>query len=395
MAKKGITVLDFGTSKIIAMQAEEISGKKLTAITSVGMAPYDGFMNDGWNDPSKVKDAIAAAIGAMEEKLNTQIKHAYVGVPGEFVHFYVLSEKVKLQGADPKVTPQDVDKLLRAATEALGNPTGPIIHRSAAWFRVDDGKKTLEPMGMKGSELEGMISFAVAEKHFVDDIRERLDELEIKPDGLYSTSVAEMLHLVPYEERDRTAILIDVGYLSTEVIAVEGDAVIWQKVIPFGGAHITVDLSYGFQKHFALCEKVKRGYSFSDTAGREIEVETEDGQIERFDGTRVDMIVKARVDEILEMIADAIDKSSVHIDKETVYYVTGGGIMTMTDARYYLNEKLKHNVREGKPKIERLKPSAVYASASALVELIFNLTDTQEQQEGGLFARIRRLFRKA
>ena len=365
MAKKGITVLDFGTSKIIAMQAEEISGKKLTAITSVGMAPYDGFMNDGWNDPAKVKDAIAAAIGAMEDKLNTQIRHAYVGVPGEFIHFYVLSEKVKLQGADPKVTQQDVEKLLRATTEALGNPTGPIIHRSAAWFRVDDGKKTLEPIGMKGSELEGMISFAVAEKRFVD------------------------------EERDRTAILIDVGYLSTEVMAVEGDAVIWQKVIPFGGAHITVDLSYGFQKHFALCEKVKRGYSFTDTAGREIEVETDDGQIERFDGTRVDMIVKARVDEILEMIADAIDKSGVYIDKETVYYVTGGGIMTMTDARYYLNEKLKHNVREGKPKIERLKPPAVYASASALVELIFNLTDSQEPQGGGLFARIRRLFRKS
>ena len=395
MAKKGITVLDFGTSKIVAMQAEEIAGKKLTAISSVGVAPYDGFMNNGWNAPDKVKDAIAAAIGAMEEKLNIQIKQTYVGVPGEFVHIYVLSEKVKLQGADPRVTAADVQKLMQTATEALNEPSGPIIHRSAAWFRVDDGKKTLEPIGMKGSELEGMISFAVAEKHFVDDVQEKLGELEIGLEGLYSTSVAEMLQLVPYEERDRTAVLVDVGYLSTEVMAVEGDAILWQKVIPFGGAHITLDLSYGFQKHFALCEKVKRSFNFLQTAGHELEVETDDGQIEKFDGSRVDMIVKARVDEILEMIGDAIDKSGVHIDKETIYYFTGGGLMAMGDARFYINDKLQHNVREGKPKIERLKPAAIYASASSLVELILNMNDAAEQQETGFFAKLKNLFRRS
>ena len=32
------------------------------------------------------------------------------------------------------------------------------------------------------------------------------------------------MQMIPFEERDHTAILVDVGYLSTEVMAVEGDA---------------------------------------------------------------------------------------------------------------------------------------------------------------------------
>ena len=392
MANKTISILDFGTSKILALMAEEVAGQKLT-ITSVGMAKYDGFMNGGWNAPEKVQDAIAAAIEAMEEKISTQIRHTYVGVPGEFVRIYVVEASVPLQGADPKVTPEDVEKLQAQATEMLDKPSGAIIHRSPAWFRIDDGPKTLEPVDQKGSTLEGMISFVVADQFFISDVTDKLRRNHIAVDGFYSASVAEALQLISFEERDKTAILVDVGYLSTEVMAVEGDAVIWQKVIPFGGAHITLDLVYGLQKHFDICEKVKRSYSFTDTESRGIEGETEDGKVEQFDGSQVDMIVKARVDEILEMIEDAINKSGIRLDRESVYYFTGGGIMTMKDARFYVTDKLKHNVREGKAKIDKLKPTQIYASGSGLLELVFNMIDADEQPNG-LLERIRRFFRK-
>ena len=392
MGKKSISILDFGTSKILALQAEEISGQKLT-ISSVGMAKYDGFMNGRWNDPDKVQDAIAAAIEAMEEKSKAQIKHVYVGVPGEFVRIYVVESSVALQGADPKVTAEDVENLQRQATEQLEKPSGAIIHRSPAWFRIDEGAKTLEPIDQKGSTLEGMISFVVADQFFVTDVTEKLRKNHIEVDGFFSSSVGEALQLVPFEERDRTAILIDVGYLSTEVMAVEGDAVIWQRIVPFGGAHITLDLVYGFQKSFDLCEKVKRSFSFSETVKQGIEVEMEDGKVEKFDGAQVDLIIKARVDEILEMVQDAIDKSGVKVDRESIYYMTGGGMMTMKDARYYITEKIGHNVREGKAKIDKLKPTQIFASGSGLLELVFNLLD-QDAQEESFLDKIKHIFRR-
>ncbi|MFR2151412.1 MAG: cell division FtsA domain-containing protein [Christensenellales bacterium] len=383
MMKKATAVLDFGTSKVLVLLAEESAYQKVT-ITSAGMAQYDGFMNGEWNAPSEVSDAIASAIEAAEKKVGTHIKEVYVGVPGEFVRVYVIESSVALQGADPKVTSADVEKLQRQATEMLDRPTGVIIHRSPAWFKVDGGQKTLEPVDQKGSTLEGMIGFVLADQFFINDVTERLKELGVEVRGFFSTSVGEAMQMIPFEERDHTAILVDVGYLSTEVMAVEGDALIWQKVLPVGGAHITLDLTYGLEKPFDMCEKIKRAYTFNAPKNTQIEVQGENGQMESFSGEQVSMIIDARVDEMLEMIDDAVKKSGIRLGNWSNVYFTGGGLMPMNGARVYAAGKLARNVREAAAKTVKLKPAQIYASGSGLLELVYN---TIEQGTG------RRAFR--
>lgn len=392
MMKKATAVLDFGTSKVLVLLAEESAYQKVT-ITSAGMAQYDGFMNGEWNAPGDVSDAIASAIEAAENKVGTHIREVYVGVPGEFVRVYVIESSVALQGADPKVTSADVEKLQRQATEMLDRPTGVIIHRSPAWFKVDGGQKTLEPVDQKGSTLEGMIGFVLADQFFINDVTERLKELNIEVRGFFSTSVGEAMQMIPFEERDHTAILVDVGYLSTEVMAVEGDALIWQKVLPIGGAHITLDLTYGLEKPFDMCEKIKRSYTFNAPKNTQIEVQGENGQMENFSGEQVSMIVDARVDEMLEMIDEAIKKSGIRLGNWSNIYFTGGGLMPMAGARVYAAGKLSRNVREAAAKTVKLKPAQIYASGSGLLELVYNTIEMEEQDEG-LFERVKRIFRR-
>ena len=392
MMKKATAVLDFGTSKVLVLLAEESAYQKVT-ITSAGMAQYDGFMNGEWNAPGDVTDAIASAIETAENKVGTHIKEVYVGVPGEFVRVYVIESSVTLQGADPKVTSADVEKLQRQATEMLDRPTGVIIHRSPAWFKVDGGQKTLEPVDQKGSTLEGMIGFVLADQFFVNDVTERLRELNIEVKGFFSTSVGEAMQMIPFEERDHTAILVDVGYLSTEVMAVEGDALIWQKVLPVGGAHITLDLAYGLEKPFDMCEKIKRAYTFNAPKNTQIEVQGENGQMESFDGDQVSMMIDARVDEILEMVDEAIKKSGIRLGNWSNIYFTGGGLMPMAGARVYAASKLSRNVREAATKTVKLKPAQIFASGSGLLELVYNTIEMEEQDES-LFDRIKRMFRK-
>ena len=391
MMKKATAVLDFGTSKVLVLLAEESAYQKVT-ITSAGMAQYDGFMNGEWNAPGDVTDAIASAVEAAEKKVGAHIKEVYVGVPGEFVRVYVIESSVTLQGADPKVTSADVEKLQRQATEMLDRPTGVIIHRSPAWFKVDGGQKTLEPVDQKGSTLEGMIGFVLADQFFVNDVTERLRELNIEVKGFFSTSVGEAMQMIPFEERDHTAILVDVGYLSTEVMAVEGDALIWQKVLPVGGAHITLDLAYGLEKPFDMCEKIKRSYTFNAPKNTQIEVQGEEGP-ETFSGETVSMIIDARVDEMLEMIDEAIKKSGIRLGNWSNIYFTGGGLMPMAGARVYAASKLSRNVREAATKTVKLKPAQIFASGSGLLELVYNTIELEEQDES-LFDRIKRIFRR-
>jgi cell division ATPase FtsA len=49
--------------------------------------------------------------------------------------------------------------------------------------------------------------------------------------------------LMNYDERERTPILIDVGYLSTELSVVDNDAIVYHAVLPMGGGHMTAALA--------------------------------------------------------------------------------------------------------------------------------------------------------
>ena len=118
-----------------------------------------------------------------------------------------------------------------------------------------------------------------------------------------------MLYL-PEEDRDRTAVLIDVGYLNTEVMAVEGDALIFHRCIDMGGGHIAADLAYDLDIPLKYAEdKIKHTYVFGISGANEtFEVPGADGQTPlSFTRQQVSDIILRRVDEIDEEIKKAIE----------------------------------------------------------------------------------------
>ena len=255
--KNTVTAIDFGTSKIVALVAET-SGRQRCDIIGAGFSAYSGFADGQWNEPNALNEAISNAVHEAETQSHTRVREVNVGVPGEFSRVYAIETKIDLQGADPHVTVRNIEDLFRRATEELGQVQGVIVHRSPAWFMVDEGKKTLEPMGMRGSSLRALVSFVVADQFFLDDVSERFRALNITVNSFFSTPVGQAMLFIPDEERDRTALLVDMGYLNTEVMAVEGDAVIFQKTLPVGGGHIAADVAEGLNISLESAEQIKR-----------------------------------------------------------------------------------------------------------------------------------------
>lgn len=110
---------------------------------------------------------------------------------------------------------------------------------------MDDGKRTLEPVGLKGRELSALVSFVVANQFFLDEINNRLTEMGITVSGFFSTPTGEAMLYLPEDDRDRMAVLMDIGYLNTELMVVEGDAVIYHDTIELGGGNIAAELALG------------------------------------------------------------------------------------------------------------------------------------------------------
>ncbi len=387
--KNMAVAIDFGTSKIVTFIAESGSYHRCDII-GAGTVQYEGFLDGYWNAADELVDrAILDSITAAEAQAHRHARDVYVGVPGEFCRVYAIEATVTLQGADPRVTMQDVERAFQQATEELQPIRGVIIHRSPAWFTVDDGKKTMEPIGLKGSTLRALVSFVVADEFFLTDVSSRLQRKGYILNGFFSSSVGQSMLFLPPEERDRVSVLIDVGYLSTEIMVVEGDALIFQKVIAIGGGHIAADLAFGLETSMTTAEQLKRAYSFQASGADILEPRTTPGQPTREEIARV---LEPRVDELCEYIREGLDHCGAHLDNWSTIYLTGGGLAMMPGGRSYLSTQLGRTVRAPSSKAAKFN-SPIYSSALGLIDLVFGSLESQDEAQTPL-NKVSGFFRK-
>ncbi len=388
--KNTINALEFGTSKIVALIAETAPNMRCDII-GAGSEYYDGFLSGHWNAPDTLNDSIRNAIAEAENQSKTRVREINIGVPAEFCTVYTVEAKVELQGVDPKVTGKDIDALMNHATESIGEIRGNIIHRSPAWFIVDDGKKTLEPVDQRGSELRGMISFIVADNFFLEDVTNRLTALGYNVTGYFAAPIGEAMLFIPDEERDRTAVLVDVGYLSTDVMTVEGDALTSLKVIPTGGGNIAADLAYGLNISLNAAEQIKRQYVFGlKNVHNSFDITDSDGNTQSFAHDKVEKIMEPSANALCEEIKKAIDESGVKLSNWSPVYLTGGGLCINRGGRDFLSTRIGKPVKELPRKAVKLC-SPVYSTALGLLDLIIDIV-TSARNNSGVSGFFRNLF---
>ena len=381
--KTSVVAVDFGTSKIVCLVAE-INSKQRCDIVGAGIATYDGYMEGSWNNPDGLAQALDTAVSqaAEQARMGSRLKEVYVGVPAAFSTVKTVETRVDLHGTDPRVTPEDVERLLEKASAELGEHKGKVIHRAPAWFVVDDGKKTMEPAGIRGSELKALVSFIMADEFFLSDVTERFKTIDIDVNGFFSSPAGQVSLYISGEERDRKAVLVDMGYLNTEVMTVEGDAVTTMTTIPLGGGIIAADLAYGLDITLENAEKIKRAYTYGISAGQEtFETTAPDGSVKTVDRSEVESVLEPRAEEICEKVKKAIDDSGVRLGSWSGVYLTGGGMAINRGGREFLAAKLDRTVRELPRKTVKLS-SPAYSSTLGLLDLVINTVTTDETQSG-------------
>ena len=142
--KTTVATIDFGTSKIVTLVAEN-SGSQRCDIVAAGIAKYDGYLDEGWNNPQELDTAIRQSLADAEEQSGTKIRAINVGVPGAFTRVYATKVTVALKGTDPRVSSQDVKAAFKKAAENLDEIPGVVIHSSPACVLT---ARTLSPCCM-------------------------------------------------------------------------------------------------------------------------------------------------------------------------------------------------------------------------------------------------------
>ena len=394
-----VAAIEFGTSKIVTLIAESGSYRRLDIIGS-GTVPYDGYRDGDWITPGKLAQAVYNSISAAEKDANTKIKDIYIGVPGEYIHVETQEATVNINAETGRVSEEDIDLVQDMAADVLKfdkrQIPGNVIHRSPAWFRVDDGEKTMQPLKMAGERLTACVSFVTIEQFFINDMMELMDSMGISINGFLSSSFGEMLWLTSVEDRERALIFIDSGFMSTEISIIEGDGILYHAMLPVGGAHLTEKLAEALAISGEEAERLKRSFviapdgfetinppDFFDEFGRKIE----------FDELLVSECMREGVDEMCDMIDRTIDEDGHGlIVSRTPVYLTGGGLALIRGGKDYLSAYLNRSVKVPQARAAQFN-SPVYSSAMGLVDLIFASIDQRLPEEETLPGRLADGFR--
>lgn len=395
MSKTQIAAIEFGTSKIVTIIAQN-GGIDRLEFLGTGTVPYDGFQDGDWNTPGQMIQRVRDSIAAAELEANQKIREIYVGVPGAYIH--VCSAEAEIELNEEGVTEENLNLVQDAAAEQLriAEMGGLVLHRSPAWFQVDDGKKTVEPSG-HGKTLRACTSFVVADPQFIDDVKEILGALDVTILGFLSPTLGESLLLLSIDDRDRVSMLIDCGYLSTEVSIVYGEAIVYHAMLPMGGGQITADLAHELRIPMRAAEQIKRSYVFNpDEFDENAFAEAIDARGRRLTFPRevVSQCIERSMNELCDMIDMTIrNDATEYLGARSQIFLTGGGIGLMRGARDYLAERIGNPVKATAPKTAKMN-SPVYSAALGLLDLTFDSIERHDSEDNSFGKKLTGFLRK-
>jgi cell division protein FtsA len=373
--------IEFGTSKIICIIGRTKSVGRFEVL-GTGVAKYEGIKNGRWQTPANVENAVAKALDLAERKARKHVKEAYIGVPGVFSKVVCQDGHATVKGG--RVTSKDIESLIDDAGRFYNDPRFTVVAGMPIYFLIGDQNHYIDVIGSEADELSGKVSFILVRNQYLEVISKIMQGLSVAVKAYIPEVLAESLFLVPPEERDASAVLLNIGYYDTNVTVVYGDAIVYNKTIHAGGMHIANDLSIVMNIDVDMAEQLKKQYSFGlENAGAKLYdyAKLKTGRVERFCHSIVSDVIDARVEHLCKLISGAFQESPLKIARRTRIFLSGGGLSIMKGARDILENQLKRQVRLSRIDAPQLSTPNYYV-ALALLDYVFE-SDYFDEGYGG------------
>lgn len=385
------TVIEIGTGKVVALISEAGQYDEAHILGSASVE-YAGYKNRKWVDRHSLAPAVMTALHEAEKKAGKKCKQVHVGIPADFVT--VVCRNAEISFAKYKTVSQDdVDRLYQSGRSKLNVPKEYVmLHRCPVAFTLDDTRHTMEPIGRKALSLKAVISYVLAERWFINGVTGMLSNHGYNASTFVAASYAEVVRFIPQEKRDHGAIMLDIGKTSSCVMAVRGDGLIYHRVLPFGGANITGDLSKVFNIELNMAEELKKrsifGLSLNDDDNYEV-CDSETYKFVRFPAVEVQDVIEARLKEMLGFVMHSLEKSGCKLPAYVPIYVTGG-TASMRGLREFIQKVTERNTVMVQPQSTCFNQPC-YSSSLAVMDMAL---DAESEDDPGIFDSLKNIFGK-
>lgn len=333
MKQNNAAVIDFGSGKITVFVGSETNDGNFV-VKATGESKYDGFANGEWLGVDGLYNAVSTALKNAESVSKSKITEVFVGIPGEFIYISA-SYATTFFNSRRKVTSKDIEYLFQTANKEISLQDFKQISRSPIFYDLDDQERLIDPIGSSCTKLSGLMSYAYANENFTTTISTVLSSLGITKAEFVSANLAQAMFYIDTLERDRTAVIIDIGYITTSVAVVRGDGLLHLKSFSLGGGHISADLAQVLNLSYQDADKLKTKINLN--------LELDDKNTYMVspnvhpNANVSNAVVKARIEDFAQCINDCLQDCRHEIPQSSNNYLTGGGLNYIKGGADYLS----------------------------------------------------------
>ncbi len=352
--------LDLGTATTRAAVACWRADGELV-LEGYGETPTRGVSKGMIVDAAAAAESIHAAVEEAANLARVRVCTILAAVATPFARGLPSRGCIAIAHEDKLVRPSDAHRALAAANRISLPNDRTVAEVYAQGFAVDDIRGVANPVGMACGRLE-------AELHVISDssaahanvrqaVRKAGYHLEA---AIFGPLAAAEAALSPEEKRLGCA-HVDIGSAKTSVAVYAAGYPRHVRVIPIGAQHITNDLAIGLNTSLADAENLKRTCGIADARRPRNGDPCEKIVVPLADGAgpqavplwRIALIIRARVEEIFELVDKEFDRSGL-APATCGRVVITGGFCKMAGALAAAHRGLHRPVRLGRVQMKSL-----------------------------------------
>jgi cell division protein FtsA len=263
MARRIATGIDIGTHQTKVVVVEEVVTEEGTSIHIIGtgMSETNGLRHGYIVDLTDATASVMAAKRQAESVARTPIRAAFLAVGGVSLDEVHAGGETVISRADQEITDLDMEKVrsearLAAAPHFINRK---VLHEIPLEFRVDGHKTLGEPLGMRGTKLEGEFLFITCLAQHFDSLTQAVEGADVEVIDRMASPLAGSYVTLTKDQKMKGCVLANIGAETVSLVVYDEGTPISTKVFPIGSTNITDDLALGFKISLEDAERVKLG----------------------------------------------------------------------------------------------------------------------------------------
>src|SRR3989338_3804368 len=263
MARRIATGIDIGThqTKVVVVEEFDTPEGPSIRIIGTGLSDTQGIRHGYVVDIADATQSILAAKRQAEIAARVPIRAGFLAIGGVSLDKTRGSGETVISRADSEITELDIDKVRDAARRAA-EPNflnRKVLHEIPIEFRIDGAKVIGNPLGMKGTRLEGEFLFITCLAQHAYMLTSAVEAADIEVIDRMASPLAGSYVTLTKDQKIKGCVLANIGAETVSIVVYDEGLPISVKVFPVGSTNITDDLALGFRISLEDAERIKLG----------------------------------------------------------------------------------------------------------------------------------------